>query len=225
MSELDAILENASNNTAGVFSLSGDTLAVLFFALGLAQSPRVWLDYADEKLSDADLDTIQEMLDWANDELMREVHIKPVGDITMWLDVVPPSNHLKCDGGAYYAAEWPELFDLWGYRYGGSGTQFATPDLEDWSPMGAGGVVGLNDFAGSITHTLTTDQMPAHTHAPGSPHTNFFGFRSGGTNTAPAGTALGVMAATGATGGGLPHNNLHSVFGCNYIVYAGKQVT
>lgn len=150
--------------------------------------------------------------------------MKAVGEISMWLDVVPPSNYLKCDGGAYYVAEWPELFDLWGYRYGGSGAQFATPDLEDWSPMGAGGVVGLNDFAGSITHTLTVDQMPSHSHAPGSPHTNFFGFRSGGTNTAPAGSALGVMAATAAAGGGMPHNNLHSVFGCNYIVYAGRQV-
>jgi len=33
MSELGALLENASNNTAGVYSLSVETLAVLFFAL------------------------------------------------------------------------------------------------------------------------------------------------------------------------------------------------
>jgi len=153
------------------------------------------------------------------------LNMTPVGVIMMWQDLVAPSNWLLCDGGAAFVAEWPDLFALWGYRYGGAGTQFGLPAIGNRSPMGAGGVVDLNDTAGELQHTLTTNEMPAHTHAPLSPHTNFFGIRSGGTNTAPIGTALGVMATTASAGGGLPHNILHPVWGTNFIVHAGRQVT
>jgi microcystin-dependent protein len=153
------------------------------------------------------------------------LNMTPVGVIMMWQEVVAPANWLLCDGGAAFVAEWPDLFALWGYRYGGAGTQFGLPAIGNRSPMGAGGVVDLNDTAGELQHTLTTDEMPSHTHPPLSPSTTFLGNKPGGTNTMPASTFIGTSVTTGATGGGLPHNIVHPVWGTNFIVHAGRQVT
>lgn len=147
-----------------------------------------------------------------------------VGVIEMWLEPVPPANYLLCDGGAAFVSEWPELFDLWGYKYGGAGTQFGLPDMADFSPMGQGGVVGLNNTAGALTHALTVNEMPAHTHRVP---------KQSGTTNAAVNTVSFVtreesltapIINTSSQGGSLPHNNLHPVYGVNFIVYAGKQV-
>ena len=148
----------------------------------------------------------------------------PVGATMMWHTVTPPANWLFCVGNLEQVAEWPELFALWGYKYGGSGAQFATPNLTDYSPMGAGGaLVALDDYSGAATHTLTTAQIPAHSHdlkigqaagAGAHPHAN--------NNQAAQSTAYEAVAAAG---GGEAHNNLSPVFGAFFIVYAGKHVT
>ena len=145
----------------------------------------------------------------------------PVGTTMMWHMTVPPSRWLICDGGAAAVADYPELFALWEYEFGGSGAQFGLPDMDDYSPMGSGGNVILNDTAGEINHTLTTNEMPAHTHTillRGS------GTASGSTNriNAPAQTTLASNVVTDAQGGGSAHNNLHPVFGVRFIVYAGR---
>lgn len=224
MTELDALLANASNNTAGVFSLSGETLAVLFFALSQVQNIDVWRDFPDEPLTDEQIDQITELVDWANDELMREVNVIPVGATMTWHTVTPPANWLFCVGGLEQVDEWPELFALWGYKYGGSGSQFQMPAFTDHSPMGAGGdIVALDGYEGARTHTLTTAEIPAHSHnikvgqAAGSgahPHVN--------NNQATQAATYGALSDTG---GGGAHNNLSPVFGVFWIVYAGKRVT
>lgn len=224
MSQLDAILENASNNTAGVYSLSGETLAVLFYALSFVQSLNAWKDFPDEPLTDSQIDQIVELVDWANDEIMRELNVTPVGATMIWHTVTPPANWLFCVGGLEQVDEWPELFALWGYKYGGSGSQFQMPAFTDHSPMGAGGdVVALDDYEGARTHTLTTAQIPSHSHnlkigtaagSGGHPHAN--------TNQA---NPIATYAAVDVAGGGEAHNNLSPVFGVFFIVYAGKHVT
>ena len=224
MSDLPGLLDVIGNNTVSEVRLQPETLAVLLYALDKIASHKAWLDYRGEFMSDEDIELIHELVDLAADDIMRPIVMIPVGAIMMWQKTIPPSNWLKCDGGAYYVAEWPELFDVLGYFWGGSGAQFATPDFEDWSPMGAGGVVGLNDFAGSITHTLTTAQMPSHTHRVPKQSATVNAAVNVATPAARTDTLATPQIITDATGGGEPHNNLHSVFGTNYIIYAGKQV-
>jgi microcystin-dependent protein len=65
------------------------------------------------------------------------------------------------------------LFALLGTYYGGDGeTTFALPDLRGRMPIGVGQGSGLTprtigEVGGAETITLSTAQMPAHTHAAG----------------------------------------------------------
>lgn len=220
MTELDALLDNASDNTAGVFSLSGETLAVLFFALSQVQNIDVWRDFPDEPLTDEQIDQITELVDWANDELMREAAVTPVGTIAMWTVPTLPENWLPCDGGAYLKADYPELFAVLGDRYGETETLFGVPDMTFRSPFGASIESELDLEQGELEHTLTIGEMPAHGHnikigtVAGSgahPHANL--------NQANQSTSYAAIADAG---GGGSHNNLHPVYGVYYIVYAGK---
>jgi len=65
------------------------------------------------------------------------------------------------------------LFALLGTTYGGNGqTTFALPDLRGRVPMhdGAGHVLG--ERGGQEAHSLTIQELPAHTHAPDAVNSN-----------------------------------------------------
>jgi hypothetical protein len=47
-----------------------------------------------------------------------------------------PAGWLYCDGSLYDCKEYPELFNVIGYSYGGSGEQFAVPDLPTYDGVG-----------------------------------------------------------------------------------------
>jgi hypothetical protein len=85
-----------------------------------------------------------------------------------------------------------------------------------WTAFGEGRVlVGLDssdtDFdtaeetGGSKTHTLTVDEMPAHTHS----YDDWAGTgTAGGSSSTDSRQTTSVSKTSGSTGGGDPHNNL-----------------
>jgi microcystin-dependent protein len=96
------------------------------------------------------------------------------------------SGLLPCDGGLYSAVSFPNLFDLIGYTFGGSGGAFATPDLraktvinadDMGTPAGAAGIITASwastagGSGGEEQVLLTVDTMPSHSHTA-SPHTH-----------------------------------------------------
>jgi len=167
----------------------------------------------------------------------------PVGVIMMWGAGTLPDGWLLCDGAEVSRATYASLFAVVGTTWGdGDGTTtFNLPNMIDYSPMGQGGIINLAESAGSMEHTLTTNQMPAHNHgvtdnghhhAPAAPATVFIGSHAGGTAGVPA-TATNTRdqfantadATTGITinnaGGGLPHSILHPVIGLDFIIFGG----
>lgn len=148
----------------------------------------------------------------------------PIGTMAMWGSNTPPANWLLCEGQLLNEVDYPDLFAAIGTEWGTGGTgTFNLPDFSGRSPMHPGGSVGLGlaSQGGEAMVTLSTAQMPAHTHPPLSPHVQFIGLRNaGGTLQPGAGTAYGIMANTGSTGGGGAHNNLHPVVGVNFIIKA-----
>ena len=95
-----------------------------------------------------------------------------------------------------------------------------------------GGLNGdtLGDTGGSETHTLTSAQLPAHTHDSGTLTTgqNIL-VSSGGSGTAinVTGAAnvispIGVSGNTGSAGGGNAHNNVQPTIILNYIISTGS---
>lgn len=109
-----------------------------------------------------------------------------------------PTGWLTADGTAVSRTTYAGLFDAIGTTYGvGDGsTTFNLPNVRDRFPVGAGSTYALAATGGAATHTLTTAQIPGHTHS----------ISSGGAHTHDGTYATG----TGATGGvsdGVPTHN------------------
>lgn len=62
--------------------------------------------------------------------------VRNVGSIIMVMSPNVPPYTLLCDGSLYLVADYPDLFDVIGYNYGGSGTSFAVPNFESYFPVG-----------------------------------------------------------------------------------------
>ena len=81
-----------------------------------------------------------------------------------------PRGWAFCDGQVLPINQNQSLYSLLGTTYGGDGrTSFALPDLRGRTPMHVGASDGgafheLGQKSGEETHTLATDEMPAHDH-------------------------------------------------------------
>jgi microcystin-dependent protein len=135
-----------------------------------------------------------------------------------WGSDTIPSNWLLCDGSAISRSTYASLFAAIGTQYGsGDGTTtFNLPDIKGRTIVGKDS--GQTEFdtlgeqGGAKTHTLTTAQMPSHTHtgttSSDGAHTHTF---SGTTSTdgshqhtgARGGTSALVLTQTAAGDGGV----------------------
>lgn len=95
----------------------------------------------------------------------------PVGNIMEYAGTAPPIGWLLCDGTAYAAAIYPELFAIIGYTYGGAGPIFNVPNLNGCAPisndLGAGRLTSnnmLGNTSGVEVVTLNLGQLGNHTH-------------------------------------------------------------
>ena len=106
-----------------------------------------------------------------------------------------PQGWASCDGQLLPISQNTALFSLLGTTYGGDGrTSFALPNLARNFAVGAGQGPGLSDrqlgeSGGTANVSLTTSQMPQHSHG-------LRGTASPDANS-PAGAAL-AATATGA---------------------------
>ena len=147
-----------------------------------------------------------------------------------------PVGWALCQGQILPISQYAALFSLIGTFYGGNGTStFALPNLQGMAPMHQGQGPGLNlyvlgETAGSETVTLTTAEVPQHTHTykagaggrgevatiPGNVNadaaalTNIYGATSDGTLMNP-----GMIVPTAAS---LPHENRQPFLVLNFII-------
>jgi len=81
----------------------------------------------------------------------------------------PPSGWVLCNGQTLDKDQYPLLFKLIGYTYGGSGQQFAVPDLQGRAPIGAGqgqvNYYALGKTAGVEQVTITAAEYGGHGHS------------------------------------------------------------
>jgi microcystin-dependent protein len=136
------------------------------------------------------------------------------GIVVPWGSAAIPSGFLLCDGTSYATASYAALFAVIAYTYGGSGANFLVPDLRDRTivgvssansktlaqAIGANTVTPTGNIAGSTgATTLTTQQIPSHSHSMA-----MVGGQMGGPGCGfPAGSGGG----TGNTGGGQSHDH------------------
>jgi microcystin-dependent protein len=155
-----------------------------------------------------------------------------VGEIRMFAGNFAPAGWMFCDGQSLPISENETLFQLIGTTYGGDGeSSFALPNFQSRIPVHMGTLnlttFQLAEMAGVESVTLTTQQIPSHTHP--------FIVSGDSGSTSNAG---GAMPATGVTiyrpdqpaniplnagaitpqGGSQPHENMQPFLCINYII-------
>lgn len=163
-----------------------------------------------------------------------------VGEVRMFSGNFAPENWHLCDGTLLRVADYQVLFSLIGATYGGDGvTNFGLPDYRGRLPIGKGQGPGrtaraLGQKGGNANVTLTTANLPVHTHAFNTAATPATDKTLGATvilaQTAaaephylPDGTTGAAPhtfndATIGATGGGQAHSNAMPSLAVNYII-------
>lgn len=135
-----------------------------------------------------------------------------------------PRGWATCSGQLMAIAQNPALFSLLGTTYGGNGVQtFALPDLRGRTPFHMGSGFTQGEVAGVEAHTLTQNEMPAHSHSIGanaasadqSNPQNHYWANSG--RSLYAGSANATMSPAGA-GGNQPHSNMPPYLVVNYCI-------
>jgi microcystin-dependent protein len=88
-----------------------------------------------------------------------------VGEVRMFAGNFAPAGWAFCDGSLLPIDEYNTLFNLIGTTYGGDGqSTFALPDLRGRLPIHQGNGFTMAETGGVETVTLTTNQIPAHSH-------------------------------------------------------------
>lgn len=88
-----------------------------------------------------------------------------IGEIRIFAGNFPPNGWAFCDGQSMPIAENEALFFVIGTTYGGDGEEtFALPNLMGRVPIHMGNGFTLGEVAGTEQETLTTQQIPVHSH-------------------------------------------------------------
>lgn len=127
-----------------------------------------------------------------------------LGEIRVFPYNFAPKGWALCNGQLLPISQNTALFSLLGTMYGGDGkTTFALPNLQGAAPVSFGQGPGLTlrsqgEVGGSDKVTLTTAQLPAHTHNVAVASTND-GTTASATPTAS--TVFGVEQARSVSSG------------------------
>lgn len=143
----------------------------------------------------------------------------PIAAIIPFAGEVIPDGFIECDGSIVGSWEYPELFAVIdpAFTFEVSGIWYIQiPDLGGRMSVGQGahGSYPIGEMGGAATHTLTIDEIPAHSHdVPGSladfDHARFRRGRD---------TSITDPVPTGETGGGQPHNNMPPYLALRQII-------
>lgn len=140
----------------------------------------------------------------------------------------PPRGWAFCNGQTLAINQNQALFALLGTTYGGNGqTTFALPDLRGRVPIHVGGGYTLGERVGEEAHTVTMNEMPAHTHlvqaspaTAGGSVTPGGMFLGGGNNVYRPGAPSTVLhpSTVGSAGGGQAHQNMQPYLTLSFCI-------
>lgn len=205
------VADFAGSPVERIISLPGDLFFYVTGALSMLSEENNWEELGDATPQET-AEFFQEMLE---DYLMSS--FRNVGMIAAFSSALFPPGWIGMNGQTLAQSDYPELTavvpDTWK-----SGSNLIIPStrggfLRDTPVGGSQGASG-----GSNTHTLTVNEIPAHTHTTPSVPTPAVAATPG---------PLQVIAAlsngpTASTGNGQPHNNMPQFVQVRFAVYAGR---
>lgn len=101
----------------------------------------------------------------------------PIGSILEYPSTTNPNalEFLPCDARQVHKWNYPELFNAYGFRFGGAGDNFSLPDrrgrvsiMADQGTNRWPGAGSVGSWGGSHFFEITPDNMPQHHHTAGS---------------------------------------------------------
>jgi microcystin-dependent protein len=147
-------------------------------------------------------------IDGAN---LTDIQGVSTGLIIPWGSASIPSGFLECNGQSVSTSTYANLFAVIAYTYGGSGASFNVPDLTDRTIVNKSNTKNLAQTGGANTvtptgniggnsgnTTLSSAQIPSHTHQSRIPNGQSSGFSGDGPGNRTNGTS-------GSSGGGGAH--------------------
>ena len=127
----------------------------------------------------------------------------PAGVIVPYAGSSAPTGYLVCDGSAVSRTTYADLFTAIGTTYGaGDGsTTFLLPNLKGRAIVGVDAAQtefdALGETGGAKTHTLTSSEIPSHTHSDGTLATDTAAAHSHSDGTLATDTAAAHSHGTG----------------------------
>lgn len=164
--------------------------------------------------------------DPGNDEVDLDLGTVPAGAVLMWTATSMPSGWLECDGAAVSRTTYAALFAVIGTTFGaGDGAStFNLPNAKSRFVRGLNGADAacneLGETGGADSVTLTSNELPAHSHSPQSGFTSFWCRDV----TTPTATLTGVAtnaraaAATASSGLGAAFSVLNAFLTLKFII-------
>ena len=152
-----------------------------------------------------------------------------VGELRMFAGNFAPAGWMFCSGQLLPISENETLFQLIGTMYGGDGeSTFGLPDLRGRLPLHIGSGFIQGETGGVESVTLTTQQIPVHSHA-------LLASTASGTQNSPANSVVAASPSVtlfvndttdanlsgntvGPVGGSQPHSNFQPYLCINFII-------
>jgi microcystin-dependent protein len=165
-------------------------------------------------------------------QLATRAQSAPVGVVLPYAGAAAPDGWLLCDGRAVSRVQFADLFGALGTVFGaGDGaTTFNVPDMRGRLPLGMDNLGGTSanrvaaaaaatrgGNAGTENVTLTTSQLPGHSHTV-TRRTGTLGSTVGIATTTTADSS--ATESTSSIGSGQAHPNMPPYLALGYIVRA-----
>lgn len=224
---LDDVLDLSGSMTAGVYSLTADALAVLFYMWNYMDRTSTWRKSRGEEITPEE----QDIIDALTSETIRQLMTPMVGQVIAFVTAEPPPNVLPADGSTYLREDYPILYDVLDSVYILDSDSFYLPDLADQTIIGASATFPFNSTGGEINHALTANENGTHTHTD-------TGHTHGEVTAVPvvippgeipiplasavpgAGVTSVGFAAISSSGLSEPHNNMQPYRALRYGIFA-----
>ena len=147
----------------------------------------------------------------------------PLGAIMMWAGTTAniPTGYAVCNGASLVKNDYLSLWNVIGYRYGGSGANFNLPDFLSRVPQGITTVAPVGGTSGTTFATSASSAVDVHTHTVNTSltagnaasHVHSNTFSAGSVNSSfSAGNAADHLHAVIGNTGNQSANHVHTYF-------------
>lgn len=189
--------------------------SALFGALFELTNPANWIEMGDVGVSFA----VEEAVKMIEGYTFMNFNPLPVGVVHYYCKGTPAPGYLECTGAEYNLADYPELFAVIGYQFGGSGDVFNVPYLQDLVVVGANDSYAFGSEGGEAGVNLEINQIPPHHHTIPLTATTLAVEPGEVTVLTPVPF---FTQDTGDTGGNDFHENMQPYMALTCMIYAGR---